>query len=363
MPGTPSAGRLLLVAGETAGPAAGEHEHQPQHHQRPDHQQDLVPAALVGDDERLQWIHAATLAPRQAPETPAELRDLAVMVDQPSGTSPSQTTCYRHSDRSAGVRCQRCDRYICPACMNTASVGFHCPECAKAGKQKVYTGAAMFHGRPIVSQVLMAVNVAVFVVSVAMGDGFLRGAIALDGLLIDGALFGPAVDQGGEWYRIITSGFLHYGAIHLAFNMYALWILGPTFERSLGSVRFALIYLASLLGGAFGALLVSPDALTAGASGAIFGLLGVAVISQRSLGISLWQTGLGYVLLLNLLITFGVSSISVGGHLGGLTVGLLAGWLVYEAPRRVKFPPWSIEAILVALSVICFVGALAAAGI
>ncbi len=247
--------------------------------------------------------------------------------------------------------------------MNTASVGFHCPECAQSGKQKVYTGAGLFLARPIVSQVLLAVNVAVFVVSVAMGDGLVRGSVALDGLLIEGALFGPAVDQGGEWWRIITSGFLHYGAIHLAFNMYALWILGPTFERSLGSLRFALTYLASLLGGAFGALLVSPDALTAGASGAIFGLLGVAVISQRSLGISLWQTGLGYVLLLNLLITFGVSNISVGGHMGGLVVGLLAGWLVYEGTRRVRFPRWSVEVILAGLSVLCFVGALVAASV
>ena len=123
------------------------------------------------------------------------------------------TTCYRHNDRAAGVRCQRCDRYICPSCMNTASVGFHCPECVAENSQTVKTGASLFYGRPAVTQALIGLNVLVFVVSIAMGDG-VQGQRGADGLLIEGALNGFAVDDLGEWYRIFTSGFLHYGIFH-----------------------------------------------------------------------------------------------------------------------------------------------------
>ncbi len=281
-------------------------------------------------------------------------------MTDPSPTSPQTTTCYRHPDRDAGVRCQRCDRHICPSCMNTASVGFHCPECAKTGRQKVHTGSSLFHGRPVVTQALLAINVAVFVLSVAMGDG-LQGSLSIDGLLIDGALNGAVVDRGGEWWRIFTSGFLHYGVFHIAFNMYALWILGPSFERSLGRVRFLLAYLACLLGGAFGALLVSPEALTAGASGAIFGLMGLAVVSQRSVGISIWDSGLGMILLINFAFTFGVRNISVGGHVGGFVVGLACGWIAYELSRKVQLPKGAIEGAFVALGIVAFVGSLWAA--
>ena len=285
------------------------------------------------------------------------------MADTPPAPTSPPTTCYRHPDRQAGVRCQRCDRHICPSCMTTASVGFHCPECAKAGSQKIHTAGSMFGARPVVTQALLAINVAVFLISVGLGDGFARGAVARDGLLVDGALFGPFVDVEGEWYRIFTSGFLHYGLFHIGFNMYALWIFGPTFERSLGRVRFLLAYMAALLGGAFGALLVSPLSLTAGASGAIFGLLGVAAVSQRSLGLSIWDTGLGTVLLLNFALTFGIGNISVGGHVGGFVVGAAAGWLAYELPRKQnQLPRYAVDVAIGAIGVACFVGALWAAG-
>ncbi len=283
------------------------------------------------------------------------------MADTPPAP-PQSNTCYRHPDRQAGVRCQRCDRYICPACMNTASVGFHCPECAKAGRQQVHTAGSVFGARPIVTQVLLAINVAVFLLSVGMGDGFTSGSAARDGLLVDGALFGPFIDAEGEWWRIITSGFLHYGLFHIAFNMYALWVFGPTFERSMGRVRFVMAYVACLLGGALGALIATPVALTAGASGAIFGLLGIAVMSQRSLGISIWDSGLGMVLAINFALTLGISNISVGGHLGGFVVGLAIGWLNYEVPRRQRLPRGAIEGAIVVIGLACFLGALAAAG-
>ena len=281
------------------------------------------------------------------------------MSDHDAVSAPTNT-CYVHPERDAGVRCQRCDRFICPSCMTSASVGFHCPECTKAGKQKIHTSASMFHSRPVVTQALLGINILVFVVSIAMGDGIF-GQVSRDGLLIEGAAQGGLIDVQDEWWRILTSGFLHYGLFHIGFNMYALNILGPQFERSLGSVRFALIYLATLIGGSFGALLVSPEAFTAGASGAIFGLMGVAVLATRSLGRSIWDSGLGSILLLNFLITFGVRSISVGGHVGGFVVGLALGWLVYEGTRKLKLPRFTVEGIIVGVGGLLFIGALWAA--
>jgi membrane associated rhomboid family serine protease len=206
----------------------------------------------------------------------------------------------------------------------------------------------------------MGINLAVFLVSLAMGDG-LMGDVSGDGLLVEGAVNGFAVDQLGDWYRVFTAGFLHYGLFHIAFNMYALHVLGPTFERSLGRVRFGLAYIACLLGGSFGALVLDPNALTAGASGAIFGLLGLAVVSQRSIGLSIWDTGLGTVLLINFAITFGVRNISAGGHIGGFAVGLAVGWLAYELNRSTKLPKFALEAAIVAIGIGCFLGALYAA--
>ena len=177
---------------------------------------------------------------------------------QPFPTPPPAPvrTCYRHTGQPAGVVCQRCDRPICPACMHQASVGFHCPECVKKGAQKVYRGPAALAGnQPILTQILIAVNVAVFVLGIVM-----TGANALDGtsklvehggLLAQGTFDGRTLDgvAEGQWYRLITSGFLHYGIIHLAFNMYALWILGGLIEKSVGRVQLAIVYFVSLLGG------------------------------------------------------------------------------------------------------------------
>ncbi|HEX2577124.1 MAG TPA: rhomboid family intramembrane serine protease, partial [Aquihabitans sp.] len=140
-------------------------------------------------------------------------------------------TCYRHPDQPAGVICQRCDRPICGRCMHQASVGFHCPECTKAGKQQVYQGVGSLRARPVLTQVLMAVNVAVFLIGVAVDGGqALRGdagRMQVDyGLIAKfsaGDFTFPGLGVGeGEWYRMVTSGFLHYGVIHLLVNMYAL---------------------------------------------------------------------------------------------------------------------------------------------
>lgn len=244
--------------------------------------------------------------------------------------------------------------------MNPASVGFHCPECSKTGKQKIYAGAPRSPSRLTVTRALLGINTLVFILSITMGDGIF-GEVSMDGLLVDGAAQGGFIDIQGEWWRVLTAGFLHYGLFHIGFNMFALNILGPQLEHSLGSVRFGLIYLATLIGGSFGALLISPTAFTAGASGAIFGLLGVAVVATRSVGRSIWDSGLGTILLLNFLITFGVRSISIGGHAGGFVVGLALGWLVYEGSRKIKLPRFTIEVLILLVSIVLFVAALWAA--
>ena len=202
-------------------------------------------------------------------------------------------TCYRHPDRRAGVTCQRCDRPICPECMTQASVGFHCPECSKRGKQRVYTARTIMGGsRPIVTQALIGINVAVFVLGLGRGSGDLfSGSNSLIndyGLLgsafirhTDGTIAPIGVAQG-EWYRLVTGGFLHAGLLHVGLNMFALWILGSQLEAAVGRLRFGVIYGAALLSGSLGVMILSPHEPTVGASGAIFGLLGLALAAQRS---------------------------------------------------------------------------------
>ena len=165
------------------------------------------------------------------------------------------TRCYRHSDRRSGVICQRCDRPICTDCMTQASVGFHCPECLQKGRQTVVRGVGSGF-EPRVTYVLIALNVLGFVVSTAMGGSFsaARGdALAEGGLFSALTVFRDGVPEAagvdnGEYYRLVTSAFLHSGLFHIAFNMYALWILGPHLERILGRVRFVGLYVGSLLG-------------------------------------------------------------------------------------------------------------------
>src|SRR5581483_255461 len=282
-------------------------------------------------------------------------------------------TCYRHPDHRAGVICQRCDRPICPQCMNQASVGFHCPECARGGRQKVYTSRTLFAAnQPVVTQALIGINVLVFLAGAAQaGGGLLSDAspFANDyGMLGSGTLVtrtgrvvGHVGVAQGEWYRLISAGFLHAGFWHIALNMFALWILGSQLEAVGGRVQFGIAYMTSLLCGSLGVLLVSPHDVTVGASGAIFGLLGLAVAFQRSRGSNVWQSGLGMILILNLLFTFGVPGISIGGHVGGLAGGFICGLVLYELTPRMRAHP-AVPGILCALvGIAAFVGAMAIA--
>lgn len=235
------------------------------------------------------------------------------------------TTCYRHPDRVTGVRCQRCERPMCPKCMRQASVGWHCVDCASRGKQKVYTSANLPGTRGLVSNALIAINVLAFVAQIV----FLGARSNSAGTSAwEFGTNGYFVDQLGEWWRIVTGGFLHFGIFHLGMNMFALHFLGPRLERALGPTRFGLAYFASLLGGSFGAMLLQPNSLVMGASGAIFGLLGLLVMRYRSAGVSINDSGLGPVLLLNLIITFS-GYVSMGGHVGGFVVGAALGAVLF----------------------------------
>jgi membrane associated rhomboid family serine protease len=164
------------------------------------------------------------------------------------------------------------------------------------------------------------------------------------GIIENGAIFRfpdeVYVAEPGQWYRIVTSGFLHFGIIHIGFNMYLLYLLGQMLEPAIGRVRFALIYFAALLGGSAGAMLLQPDAFHGGASGAVFGLMGAAFVGYRLRGVNPLTTGIGTTLVLNLLITFTIPGISIGGHLGGVVAGGLCA-LVVLAPGHRGYPVWA----------------------
>ena len=205
---------------------------------------------------------------------------------------------------------------------------------------------------------LIAINVVAYLLEMVGG-----GTSALEGggdVMVDFGLFGPAVEDG-EWYRIVTSGFLHAGLLHLGFNMFALYFLGALLEPAIGSWRFAGIYLVSLLGGSFGALLLDPLELTVGASGAVFGLMAAGFIVARNRGLDEIASQIGLFVVLNLVITFSVSNISVGGHLGGLVAGGLAAMALVAGERRGRDGRVLEWGAILALGVIAVVGAMIAA--
>ena len=268
-------------------------------------------------------------------------------------------TCYRHPNRETGVRCSNCERPICPDCMTSTPVGMRCPECAR---QKVNVrGIGTTRDEPVLTYVLIGICVAAFVGEVAGGASATGSGFGGSRLFEEGALSGPAVADGDYW-RIVTAGFLHAGFFHLLFNMFSLWILGSLLEPAIGQVRFALIFFVSLLAGSFGALVVDPNSLTVGASGGIFGLMGAAVVVMRNRGINPMESGLGLWIGLNLLITFTVSGISIGGHIGGLVGGTLAALVLFEAPSVLRVPPGMANVLCAGLGALAVVGAVAVAG-
>lgn len=265
-------------------------------------------------------------------------------------------TCYRHPTRETGVACSNCGRPICPDCMTPTPVGMRCPECARE-KTRVVRGPSRPAHEPTATIVLIAINVIAFVAELATGSTM--GSGGSGSAVVDGGLFGPYV-ANGEWYRLVSAGFLHSGIMHLGFNMFFIWVLGGMLEPAIGRARFVALYFTSLLCGSLGVMLLDPTSLTVGASGAAFGLLGGAIVEARARGIDIWASGLGITAVLNFAITFAIPGISIGGHLGGFIGGLVVGVLFQQADRMRLPRPAALVACAV-LAVIVSVGAVAAA--
>ncbi|MBK5231801.1 MAG: rhomboid family intramembrane serine protease [Thermoleophilia bacterium] len=240
-------------------------------------------------------------------------------------------TCYRHPQVETGVSCSSCGRPICPDCMTQTPVGFRCPECSRE-KTVVRSGPAAISGAGNypATLVLIGANVIAFLLTVATGSG---GLSAGGSIFNDYSVLGFGVADG-EWYRLVTGGFLHAGLLHIAFNMFALYFLGKILEPSVGTVRFVMIYFACLLAGSFGAILLSGSNVpTVGASGAVFGIFGAVFIIARGRGLNDLAREVGIILLINLALTFTISGISIGGHLGGVVGGAICGALVIAGER------------------------------
>jgi membrane associated rhomboid family serine protease len=262
--------------------------------------------------------------------------------------------CYRHPGRETNVHCSNCGRPICPDCMTVTPVGMRCPECARQ-RTRVRTLRSTTT-EPVVTYALIAINVVLFLASGRFSVGSTSGGSTLFDKF---ALFGPAVANGDYW-RIVTGGFLHANLLHIFFNMYLLYLLGQMLEPALGSVRFTLIYFVSLLAGSLGALVVDPNSVTVGASGAVFGLMGAAAVELRARGINPFETNIGGLIVFNLIFSFVFSGISVGGHIGGLIGGAAAGFLFLQADER-RIPRQAAVGLSLALAAVVAAAAISVA--
>ncbi|HET9153992.1 MAG TPA: rhomboid family intramembrane serine protease [Solirubrobacterales bacterium] len=247
-------------------------------------------------------------------------------------SSTETQVCYRHPSRETRVSCSSCGRPICPECMTPTPVGMRCPECASQRTRVVRnpTGTPGFAAAPA-TYVLIAINVIVFLVEIAQGAGGFY-ELGLSRFIVDFALFGPAVAEG-EWYRLITNAFLHEGIIHIGFNMFLLLILGRLLEPALGTPRFLVLYFASLLAGSLGALIVDPNALGLGASGAVFGLAGAVFVIARGRGLDALASQIGFLIIFNLIFSFVYPNISIGAHIGGLVGGVVCAGAVVAGEK------------------------------
>jgi membrane associated rhomboid family serine protease len=277
-------------------------------------------------------------------------------------------TCYRHPGRQTYVRCTRCDRPICPECMREASVGHQCPECVSEGQRtqrqvRTAFGGSVAGARGYVTIGIIAINVVMFLLSLSsartVGKALFGGGLGglLGGatpLMYKLATIGPSFQASGQnyswdlshaipgftqytgiadgaYYRLFTAMFMHYGLLHLALNMWALWVLGRPLEVLLGPVRFAALYVICGLGGNVAAYLFQPHALSAGASTAIFGLFSALFLVLRKLGRN--ASSILPIIIINVVFTLTVPGISIAGHLGGLATGAVVGAGLAYAPQ------------------------------
>ncbi len=245
--------------------------------------------------------------------------DLLVITDE--------STCFRHPDSRAAVGCQRCDRPICSSCMKSASVGYHCPDCAKAGAQKVYRPGDL-GSKPTLVYAIIGLCVLAYFGEISTGNGNWSAGSVYE----KGVLFGPFV-QDGEFWRILTSGFLHAGTFHLLLNMYALYIFGPAVVRAVGPLKAGLIYFGAMFAGSAAVLFFNWGTPTLGASGAVLGLAGGLAAILWARGIDIRQTNLMSIFIINLALPL-IFPISFWGHFGGILGGFIVGWIVTFLPAR-----------------------------
>ena len=249
--------------------------------------------------------------------------------------TPPQPRCVRHPDRPTALSCNRCRRPACPECLREAAVGYQCVDCVAAGQRDVravrnVAGAVTTQRAvPLVTYILMAANVGIFLITAAQSRSIMQNQ-AGSTLFADWALFPPAVVDG-QLVRVIGSGFLHFGLIHLAVNMFALWIIGRDTELVLGRARYAFVYFASILGGSAAVMLFQLHAVTAGASGAVFGLMGAQAVILLRLKRS--PAPVISVIAINVIISITIPGISLWGHLGGLVAGAAATAAILYGPQ------------------------------
>ncbi len=251
----------------------------------------------------------------------------------PSSQSPAVETCAFHPGRQTALHCSRCGRPACPECLTPASVGFQCRACVAEGRgtqrvPRTVTGSRVDQ-KPVVTYALIAINVLVFLIvaiQAKSGVNVQGSSIYRDGFLV------PSLVAGGQWWRLVTSGFLHVSVIHIGLNMLSLYILGVALERMLGHGRFLTVYLLALIGGSAAVMLFTdPLGPTVGASGAIFGLMGGLVVVFKRFKFDMRQ--LLIVLAVNLYLSFQLTGISWQAHVGGLVVGAAAtAAMVYPSP-------------------------------
>jgi membrane associated rhomboid family serine protease len=243
-------------------------------------------------------------------------------------------TCFHHQDRETGRACTRCGRPACPDCLIQAPVGSQCFECVRAARPKgsVRLRRSIASQTLIATYLIIAINVGLYLY-LSLRDHTFSG----DGpTSLRWSLVGPAINNGDYW-RLVSYSVVHYGALHIALNMFILYLVGRTFEPATGPVRFTTLYAVSVLGGAAGALIASPHDFTGGASGGVFGLLAAATLVMSRRGVPFWNTGFGPLIVLNLGLNLFQPHISIGGHIGGLIAGGLTAEVMIRA-RKLEMP-------------------------
>ncbi|MFD2471492.1 rhomboid family intramembrane serine protease [Amycolatopsis silviterrae] len=286
------------------------------------------------------------------------------MSQPPNPSAPSLPGCWWHPNRPTGLSCARCGRPACPDCLREAPVGFQCTDCVQTGaqqqkqQQRQYRNAglgsrtiagARLSNSYVVTATLIAVNVVLFLITAIQAQSlFNNGAARLE---ILGELWTYPALGGGEWWRIFTSGFLHYGPIHIAANAFSLWMMGRALEQVFGRSRFLALYFVSMFGASTAVLLFDePNRPSAGASGAIFGLLGAYAVIVLKLRLN--PTALLINLVINAYVTFTIPQISILAHVGGLVTGALVAAAILYAPERNRVRWQTIGLVIITIALV-----------